>query len=252
MNKKILKLIVVISLAVLTSCGVKEVTPESYDVNAERLKTLEDAYIHEEVVSISQVEDGRTYQEITYPILTSTKKEENIQKALDMINADLKAVAESFKEEHINDFKDGTIVEDERGELHYSHDSTDVRVTNRDDKYLSFMIYTYDDYMGAHPVYYIAGYTFDVKTGTKIELKDLIKDKEEFRKYLKKWCKENNQEGLFFEEYYEDTINSYVDAEYRLEYYIDKGELYVIFQIYDIAPYAAGAIHVPVAKELLK
>ncbi len=223
-----------------------------YDVDADNAKSRKDAGIKEEKIDSSLVEDGYTYIDIKYPVLTSTKGEENIQTALDVVNDDLKKAAEKFygdNKDTVKTDKEETGIEN----YHLSHDSTDVYVTRRDDKHLSIRVFTYEDYMGAHPIYYISGYNFDVNTGKKLNLYDVIKDKEEFRKYLYEWCEEHSEEDMIFEEEYKETIDNYVDEKSDLQFFFyDIDKLCVIFQIYDIAPYAVGVISVEIPKELRK
>ena len=104
--------------------------------------------------------------------------------------------------------------------------------------------------MGAHGMYYQNGYTYDVKTGKKLGILDFVNDKEELRAYLKKWIQDKSDEYGFFDEA-PNAIDAYIDGEYELQFYINK-DLTVMFQPYDIAPYAAGLIEVKLDKSLLK
>ena len=79
---------------------------------------------------------------------------------------------------------------------------------------------------------------------------DFIKDKEELRAFLKNWLSEHaNDIGAF--DNASETIDSYIDGKYPLQFFITNG-LTVMFQPYDIAPYAAGLIEIPVDDDLLK
>ena len=181
-------------------------------------------------------------------------KNENIENALNIINEELKQEAENFKQEYKEEIRENKSLSAVMSDFfRYSYDSTDVYVTNIDDKYFSIRVFTYTDLMGAHPTYYISCWTFDVNTGKELPLKDMVNDKEELKSYLCEWCEKNKEEAGLFDEY-KDTIDAYFDDsnEYKLEYYIQDEKMYVIFQIYDIAPYAAGAIHIVIPEGLRK
>ena len=67
---------------------------------------------------------------------------------------------------------------------------------------------------------------------------------------MKDWVK-NQKEDIFYHEA-EENIDKYFDGEYELQFALYENEFHVIFQQYDIAPYAAGIIEVNVDKKLLK
>lgn len=232
---------------------------DSYDVNADNKKSLEDAGIKEEVVDISYSEKGFVPIDAIYPKLTSD--DPLVQKSLDVVNEDTRKFAEEFKREMSGIDNSGEEIVDKEN-YRFSTDNTDVYVTCFNDKYLSLRVFTYTDYMGAHPSYSIAGYVFDRQTGNRLKLYDVINDKEKFRKHLYDWCDKNKEEAGLFDEY-KEVIDSYVDEKPLYEdvsteapvlqfcmYEDDK--MTVMFQTYDIAPYAAGIISIDIPKELLK
>ena len=270
MKKCFIKVICIICMLILVSCknetkvdnnetktSESETSQDTFnDIDLDRKKSLEDAGIKEEVVDISYKKEGYIRLEITYPKLTSDNP--IIQKALDLVNGELKSGAELFRSDYIDTKREEL---DEREDQRYVQDTTDVYVTNNDDKYLSLRVFTYYDYMGAHPGYFIAGYTFDAKTGDALKLYDIVKDKEGLRQVIYKWCEDNKEEYMLFDDY-KNTVDSYVDERplfedistepAKLQFYINDGKMVVVFQTYDISPYAAGAISIDVPKELLK
>ena len=221
---------------------------EEFNPLAEREKTLDAAGVNKEVVDISDIENGRVYQAIKYAKLSVAN--EKTQKLLDVVNDNLKKDAESFKADN-KEYVRESAKDSELPEYKYEYDSTDVVVTENNDKYLSLRIFTYINMMGAHPTYYIEGHVFDVKDGKELKINGIVKDKEALRNYLVDWCDKNRDSAGLFDEY-RSTINGYVDGEYELQFYKEGGETFVVFQTYDIAPYAAGAIHVKLPAEILK
>lgn len=232
---------------------------DEYDVAAERKKSLKDAGIVEEVIDISYNEEGFVPIDITYPKLSSD--DAIVQSSLDIVNEDLKKFAEKFKDEMKGVELSSEEVFDKEN-YRFSMDNTDVYATWFGDKYFSLRVFTYTDYMGAHPLYSIAGYTFDRTNGQRLSLYDLIDDKEKFRECLYDWCEKNKEEAGLFDEY-KEVIDSYVDEKPlydevssdipKLQFCMyGDDKMTVIFQTYDIAPYASGAISIDIPKELLK
>ena len=199
-------------------------------------------------VDISDIEDGKTYQTIKYAVVTY-KNNKALQSSLNALNADMKRDAEDFKRQNKSSIREFIKENPDMQDAEYSHTS-DISFTRNDAKYLSLTEFVYENTMGAHGMYTQSGHTYDVKTGKKKALTDFIKDKEELRVFLKNWLSEHAVElGVF--ENASETIDDYIDGKYQLQFYISNG-LTVMFQPYDIAPYAAGLIEILVDDDLLK
>lgn len=254
MKMKNLRIILVlISICILmTACGIpsrkKDVDQDLRNSIIEQSIDPNDTILNIDTVDISDVQDGKMYQEIKYQVITY-KNNAALQKSLDVLNEEMKSEAYKFKEENkdgIKEFIKDTGIEDAM----YSF-TEDISFTRHDDKYLSLTEFVYENLMGAHGNYVRRGHTYDVKTGKKLGLMDFVKDKEELRTFLKDWIKNNDQDGMFFPEA-SDVVDDYLSGEYDLQYNIDKDSLYIVFQTYDIAPYAVGLIEVKLDDKLLK
>ena len=250
MNHKKYWIFIIISF-LLVSCShdknnlSETSTNEVKNVNESDAADL-DAEVHFDTVDISDVENGKMYQEIKYQVVVYDDASDGLKKSLSALNAENKKNAEDFRKENmqsVREFIDETGIED--GMYSYTEDYT---VITNDDKILSLIEFEYTDLMGAHGNYYISGYNFDKETGRKLLLDDFIKDKEKLRVYIKDWIKEQNDD-MFFEEA-DEVVDKYIDGEYELQYYLKNGDLIVIFQIYDLAPYAAGAISISIPQDL--
>ena len=236
------------SVSLIYSCkGGKEVANNVAETKNEEIKP-EKVAVTNESVDISDIEDGKTYQTIRYSVVKCDNNE-LIQASLNTLNEKIKKEAENFKSENKNSVREFVKENPNMAEAQYSYTS-DIGFIRQDEKYLSFIEFVYTNTMGAHGMYYQNGYTYDVKSGKKLELTDFVKDKEELRTFLKNWLKEHSDEYGFFDEA-ESTIDGYINGEYELQFYINK-DLIVMFQPYDVAPYAAGLIEVVVDKNLLK
>lgn len=250
-NAKILLMFVSTSI-LLTACSIlprqTDKEQDLYNSDIEQSLDPDDIILNIDTVDISDVEDGKMYQEIKYQVVTY-KNNEALQKSLDVLNAEMKAEAYKFKEENRDGIKE-FIKETGMEDAMYSF-TEDINFTRHDDKYLSLTEFVYENLMGAHGNYIRRGHTYDVKTGKKLELMDFVRDKEELRTFLKDWIKENDKDGEFFPEA-QDVVDDYLNGEFDLQFNINQDSLYVVFQTYDIAPYAVGLIEVKIDDKLLK
>ena len=246
LSKKLLILSSVIVIAfVVTACGSKESVkgvPETLEVTSD-----EDLVLTMEAKNISDVEKGKTYQNITYSYL-EYKNNSAMQKAFDELNKESKDAAEKFREDNKQYVRD-YIKDTGNKDAEYAYNS-DMTFTHHGDKYLSIVENTYINTMGAHPITIVKGHTYDIETGKKLALDDFVNDKEELKKYIKDWIAKQ-EDGMFFPEA-NNVVDGYFVGEYDLQFAIYGDEFRVIFQQYDIAPYAAGIIEINVDKNLLK
>ena len=201
-----------------------------------------------DTVDISDIEDGKTYQIIKYAVV-KYKDNKALQDSLDELNANMKKAAEDFKTNNREGIRDFIKEVPEMQDAEYTHTS-DIATTRNDKKYLSLTEFVYENTMGAHGNYVQYGHVYDVKTGKKLGLYDFVKDKEELRNYLKEWV-DNNKDSMGLFDEAKDTIDAYINGEYELQFYIDN-KLTVMFQTYDVAPYAAGLIEIALDDKLLK
>ena len=235
-------------LSLLFGCVAKTETVVNDAASGETASAPAEVVLNKEVKDISDIENDKTYQTIKYTVVTC-ENNAALQKSLDELNAKMKKDAEDFKRDNASEIRNFIKDNPEMQEAEFAHTS-EISLVRYDDKYLCFIEFIYVNTMGAHGMYYQNGYTYDVKTGEKLSVLDFVKDKEELRTFLKKWIQDNNDEYGFFDDAL-NTVDSYINGEYELQFYINK-DLTVMFQPYDIAPYAAGLIEVKIDKELLK
>lgn len=236
----------VLALA-FVACKSNVIVEKAVDESAGTQINEEEIVLTIETVDISDIENGKTYQEIKYPIV-EYKNNSAMKKSIDELNAKEKTEAEKFKEENKTNIRE-FIKEFKEESAEYSYDSS-TTCTHHSDKYLSLLNNIYTFTMGAHGGTIVSGYTYDIKTGKKLTLKDFIKDMDELKKFLKEWVK-NQKDDIFYPEAGE-TIDKCFNGEYELQFALVGKELRVYFQEYDIAPHAAGIIEVSVDKNLLK
>ena len=206
-------------------------------------------------VDISDIEDGKVYQDIQYSQIIY-KNNSKFQKSLDVLNEELKKEAEKFKNDNKDAIREylpdyikfmGTDGENAK----YVYDS-DISVSFENDNYISLTTNIYEFLLGAHGGTIIKCYTYDKKTGSKLTLDDFIKSRDDLKEFVKVWIKrESEKDDIFFPDAM-DTVDTLLGENGSIEFCLNNIGLSIIFQQYDIAPYAYGIIEIPVDKQLLK
>lgn len=256
-NKKrntILLVAVIILSLFTTSCEKivsdnKDLDNNQSESNNENIDSNEDILIDFENVDISDVENEKLYQYIVYPI-TTINKNTNLNVEIEKMNEHYKNDAEGFKDINKADARE-FFEKAESDDNRYFYYEVFPSVVSNDDKYLSLMMRTEVNLLGAHGTYTIEGWNFDKKTGKKLRIFDIVKSKDDLKNFLLSWCEENSENIDFFDEY-EEIIESYINNEYEMQFVIENGIVSVIFQIYDLAPYAQGAIEIILDNEIIK
>lgn len=191
------------------------------------------------------------YQDVRYPEIKLSEEFKNgeigskLSKSIDLLNKKFNNEAIDFLNENQEDvrqvFKERG---DDGGNYQYLNE---LYIERFDDKILSITSNCYEDRMGAHGTTVITGYNFDLETGKEIKFDKLIKDKQKLKELVVDYLNENYKDELM--EYYEETIDAYMNEESEISYTVTVEGINVVFQQYDIAPYAVGIITVPINYE---
>lgn len=115
-------------------------------------------------------------------------------------------------------------------------DRTTRSVLRADQSYFSFMEQNESYYGGAHGGYMITGMTFDVNTGARVTLSDVVTDADECKAVVAKLLDEH------FGDIFYDDVHKLI-AEYELDGFtwsMDPFGITLYFNQYELAPYAAG------------
>jgi len=126
-------------------------------------------------------------------------------------------------------------------------DDTDIYVARADGAVISFKSSNYSYMGGAHGMSGLFGDTFDVESGEKISIDELMDNADGFKTFARKYIFDEIQEKYaddVFPEY--ESILSDMWNE-NLNWYMDGSGLVIIFNPYDLGPYAAGTFefHIP-------
>ena len=170
------------------------------------------------------------------------RNEENIDIELDIpvVNSKNKMVNDIFKKisSDIDSFV-GRITADAKKDLFHPiyviKSSFEVPYNNND--LLSLVISNYEFLGGAHGMSTLIPYNYDIKTGGRLILKDLFVDGFDYKTVCDEFIRgeiEKNKD-LYF-----DHGNYFKGVKENQDFYISKDGVTIFFQLYDIAPYAAG------------
>lgn len=183
-----------------------------------------------------------------------------LQKALDKDNADSLELA---KEEYSYNVLKNMVEENESAAVPFALEST-VLMKRADDKVVSYLRESYSQLGGAHPSTYFAGKNYDTKTGSELTLQDVVTNYDDVYQYvldeLAKNEKQPENENCYFDGY-EDTVKEmfYGNSDFEsavtdanseetglypmpasVQWYLGDDGLNILFNDYDIAPYAYG------------
>lgn len=185
-----------------------------------------------------------------------------LQKALDKDNADSLELAKEEYSYNAEDLKK-MVEENESAAVPFALEST-VLMKRADDKVVSYLRESYSQLGGAHPSTYFAGKNYDTKTGSELTLQDVVTNYDNVYQYvldeLAKNEKQPENENCYFDGY-EDTVkemfygnsdseSAVTDANSEetglypmpasVQWYLGDDGLNILFNDYDIAPYAYG------------
>ncbi len=185
-----------------------------------------------------------------------------LQKSLDKDNEESMDLAREAYEDNADYLKEAN----QSGEnvTPYEMDS-EVDVKRADEKVVSYVREDFSQLGGAHPSKYFTGKNYDAKTGEELSLRDVVSNYDGVYQYvldeLAQREKEDGNENCYFDGY-EDTVKQmfygvsddgstdtadgseesglYPDMQAVVQWYLEDDGLTVIFNDYDIAPYAYG------------
>ncbi len=158
--------------------------------------------------------------------------------------------------------------------MEYALEDT-VILKRADAKLVSYLRCDYAQFGGAHPMTSYNGRNYDAQTGKALSLKDVTTDYDGVYQYvlaeLQQRQKNSDETGAMYFDDYETTVGQFfygangatstdsesptqdIESYSTVNWYMTDDAVIVIFDIYSIAPYAAGAsvVSVPVSSGLL-
>ena len=91
-------------------------------------------------------------------------------------------------------------------------------------------------------------YNIDLRKGNFIALKDIFKDNVDYKMLINKEI-ENQIKEMRKNEKYIDKIYEFHGIKENQKFYLQDGKIVIFFDLYDIAPYAAGVPEFPITSK---
>ncbi|MCR5736159.1 MAG: RsiV family protein [Eubacterium sp.] len=185
----------------------------------------------------STVKKSSTYASLDYTSLT-VKGKSKVAKA---VNRDMKKRNKALRKYYKGMKKTYGTGEYGTG----SFCSSDKKVSSRKGKYFSIQEYNMEySAGGAHPFSNFVGYNYNIKTGKRVYLTDVLNldldtTKKKIQTKLTKYFKKHNIESSIYDE---TTFKDY--KEDTFQFYIKGKKVHVVFSPYDVAPYAVGFVEI--------
>jgi len=260
--------VAVLTLALVTvACGKKEETEEKNQpiveepVDEDTPNGIEDGYVEEGILDEITAEPGEiqiAYEDFSDQItgdgdilLLSVSEHVPVVEIQGQEEIASK-INEFFQERHssfLNDVEAARSVSQEVYDS-YSQENIDsfegfsigqtYEVLYQSEKFLCMEETQYEWLGSTHPSTFVSSFVFDLQTGEKVLLKEIVENDEEAQTfvadYIEQLIKENYDPEGFYEEYEELLPGLYADDIFYLN---EKGVVF-ISNAYAIAPYAAG------------
>lgn len=102
---------------------------------------------------------------------------------------------------------------------------------------LSIIMEYYSYLGGAHGITLRESMNIDTEKGVKLQLKDLFKDKENYKQYILKNI--NSEISKNPENYFSPKLDTFKENNFYLD---EDGNLVIYFNQYEVAPYVAGIV----------
>lgn len=170
---------------------------------------------------------------VNYPTVEST--DQNVLKIFDDINNVTLGWVNKLKIEAKSDQFDKQYIV-----------KSDFKVPYNANGILSLTIENYVDLGGAHGMPTILTYNYNSKTGEKLTLGDLFKDGFNYTSFLNNEIKKDisKNKDLYF-----SGNDGFKGIKEDQDFYITSDGLVIVFQVYEIAPYASGIVYFNIPKE---
>lgn len=116
---------------------------------------------------------------------------------------------------------------------------------------ISILIKYYKYSGGAHGYYEYVPYNIDLRSGNNLTLKEIFKEDVDYKTIINKEI-ENQIKELGKKENGLEPVYEFYGIKENQKFYLDDGKIVIYFDLYDIAPYAAGIPEFPIVIENIK
>lgn len=167
----------------------------------------------------------------------------------DMINQRIKDDILNFYEESLKEAQ--SFLEDfELDESRFIADAS-FEVKKNTSNIISILVKYYKYSGGAHGYYEYIPYNFDLRSGKNLTLKEIFKQGVDYKIIINNEIEKQIKE-LGKKEKDLDKVYDFYGIKENQKFYLEDGNIVIYFDLYDIAPYAAGIPEFPIIVENIK
>ena len=200
----------------------------------------------EKIEFSTEDKDGKELVNATalYPVIENSGNSPFISKINDIFKKNAENYIENVKNMWVDDAKE---VDSDVHYLPYEFSLSYNIGTNRND-ILSITNYDYHFTGGAHPNSVKYSYNYDMKAEKELTLTDVVKGE---KKKIVKDAFESSADDYEMWEELSENIDKFADT---AKFYITDNSVVVYFDVYEVAPYAAGypSAEIPYSKDTFK
>ena len=117
--------------------------------------------------------------------------------------------------------------------------NVDFDIKKNSDNILSIMVTYYKYAGGAHGYYENVAYNIDIRNGKFLKLKDLFKEEVDYKNVINEEIRRQIEELIKLDEE-NKGVYEFKSISDNQKFYIQDDNLVIYFDLYEIAPYAAG------------
>ncbi len=211
----------------------------SYEIYSNKIKIIQTEEILANIDTHTLTENNKDINSlINIPIFM--KKDKNIEKKInDKIRNDIMAFYSSSK----NEAKEYNKNFPENPNKFVAN--VDFYTKKNSDNMLSILLNYYKYSGGAHGYYEYKSYSIDMRSGEFLELKNLFKSNSDYKKVIDSEIRRQIESKAKSDPQYEG-IYQFEGIKDNQKFYIQDDNLIIYFDLYEIAPYAAGIPEFPI------
>lgn len=193
-------------------------------------------------IKIVKLSDG-----IFYPVITGGVEKPAVQKEINQVFLQHAKKIQQLDKKYKKQYAHDQFIS--AAGPYYAHTKPSIRFNQRCRLSISFVDESYTG--GAHGMHLETVYNFNLRSGKRYALSDIIRDKKELTKvndYLKKQMVDLKKQGRY--DFFDNVFKS-IDLKKNQFYFTDRG-IVIVFQEYEVAPYSNGIIHLEVPFHVFK
>lgn len=193
-------------------------------------------------IKIVKLDDG-----IFYPVITGGVEKPAVQESINRVFLQHAKKVQQLDKKYKKQYEHDQFIS--AAGPYYANTKPFIRFNQRCRLSVSFVDESYTG--GAHGMHLETVYNFNLRTGKRYILSDVIRSKKELNKvndYLKKQMADLKKQGRY--DFFDNTFKS-IDLKKNQFYFVDRG-IVIVFQEYEVAPYSNGIIHLEVPFRVFK